>query len=525
MARIASPHRLRADLGARLVLALLACGTGACNEIADGSLTLVIDQTDLALDPLADPRVTRLALYDDDTGDSLGDAPLRLGGRTRLTAVAPGTRNLRLEALSATNQVLAAARAFDVRLASGRSQEIPLHLRKPLVYVGGGAEIQVSDSAASGIETGALDPIPLAGVRAMATTRGGELLVAALEDASGYSLVWIDTATHTERGRAPLGAPVRSIFVHPLDRYAVVLQTLNDIALVVDLPALVTGTNLESAFRPVSVPRPHSAAFDEDDDLWVISATPANCDTPGLKPGQLLHIDREGNQREAPVALPSLASDIGLNPVTGRPLVALACAGKLMELQDRAFVEVAAIRGLGDVVIDGSTLFTVGWEPPTEPDFLPGVVSVLDLKQPGGGRQVVFPIESVPLTLGEQDSHGNYKYLYIEAVSLAPRAVSVTSHGGRVAFLHTITYSLVTDLNDPVTGLPLCAEFAISLVEQGLTLVDVETGQIVWTRPTSFDNQCLCDRVNRGVCIQDLEASLDGPAYTPTALTILTGGK
>ena len=108
---------------------------------------------------------------------------------------------------------------------------------------------------------------------------------------------------------------------------------------------------------------------------------------------------------------------------------------------------------------------------------------------------------------------------------LATAAVSVTSHGGRVAFLHTITYNLVTDLNDQATGLPVCNELVISLVEQGLTLVDLETGQIVWTRPTGYDNQCTCDRVNKGVCIVGLDDELDGPAYTPTALTILTGGK
>jgi hypothetical protein len=509
-----------------LVLVIGVCGVGACNDLADGSITLVIDKTDLALDPLADPEVTRLALYDDETGDNLGDAPLHLGGRTRLTAIAPGTRSLRLEALSATNQVLAAARAFDVEFESGRSAEVPLHLRKPLAYVGGGTEVQVTNSAASGLEAGRFDPILQSGVRALATTRGGDLLVVAQEDQGGYNLIWRDTATHAEVGRAPLGARVRAIVVHPHDRYLALLQTWNDAIVLVDTAALISGESVESAFRPLSVARPHSLTFDEDDNLWVVSSTPAACDPPVLNPGQLLHLDLDGNQIETPARLPDLASDIGRNPVTGRPLIGLACQGKVVELQqDGRWTDVASVRGLGDVVIDDNTLYAVGWEPPTSPDFLPGVVSVLDLRAAGTTRQVVFPIDSIPLTLGEQDGHGNYKYLYISAVRLAPRAVSVTSHGGRVAFLHTITYNLVTDLNDPATGFPVCNELVISLIEEGVTLVDLETGQIVWRRPTAYDNRCSCDRIDRGTCIENLDAELDGPPYTPTALTILTGAK
>jgi hypothetical protein len=531
MARIALSHRLPANLGALLALALFVLGPGGCNGTGNGSLTLVIDQTALALDPLADarvPQVTRLALYDDDTGSGLGEVPLQVGERTRLTAVAPGTRNLRLEGLSPTNQVLAAARAFDVDLATGRSQEVPLHLRKPLVYVGGGPQIQVTDSSASSLGTGAVSAIQLGGIDAMTTTRAGDLLVAALGGSTGYSLVWIDTASHAERGRIPLSGPVRSMVVHHHDQFIVALQTLNDTVILVDVAALVAGTNVDAAFHPVSVSRPLGATFDENDNLWVISANPATCSTPLAPPGQLLHLDRSGNQLEAPVALPALGSDVGLNPVSGRPLVTLGCAGKVVELQGSTFADVAAVQGLGDAAIDGSTLYAVGWQPATESGGLSGVVSVLDLQQGAGSRQVVFPIKPQALSLGETDSHGNAKFMYISAVSLAPRAVSVTSQGGRVAFLHTVNYNLVTDMHDQATGLTLCKELVISLIEQGVTLVDLETGQIVWTKPTTYDNACTCDRSPygpNGVCIQGLNEALDGPAYTPTSLTILTGSR
>jgi hypothetical protein len=527
MAMFASSPRLRADLRALLVLAL-AIGAGACDQLSEGSVTLVVDQTAVTLDPLLDGRVTRLGLYDDDTGAGLGDSALNLGGRTRLSALAPGVRNLRLEALSGTSQVLAAARAFDVQLTEGSSRDITLHLRKPLTYVGGGADIQVTDTSLQVTDTTTgnstndrLDSIPLSGIKAMAATRGGELLVAAMEDAGGTNLVWIDTATHVERGRAPLGAPVRSILVHPHDRYIALLQTLNDAVLLIGVDDLLDGTNLEGAFRPVQVARPQAVAFDENDNLWIISSTPAGCDNPSINPGQLLHLDLNGNQLSAPVPLPNAAGDIGLNPVNHNPLVALSCIGRIVELRDGAFFQIAAVKGLGDVVLDGTTLYAVGWDSPTAPDYLPGVISVLDLQKEGQGaiRDVQFQIQSIPLTTGEQDAHGNYKYLYVSAVSLAPRAVTVTSHGGRVAFLHTITYSLTTDLAGR------CNSLVISLVEQGLTLVDVETGTIVWTRPTGYDNQCACDETAIGTCITNLDADLDGPAYTPTALTLLTGGK
>jgi hypothetical protein len=527
MARFVTPRSPRAALGALLVLGIATACAGGCDDWVDGSVTLVLDQPEVPLDPLLDQRVTRLSLVDDDTGAILGDAPLNasnLSGRTKLAALATGARNLRLEALSATSQVLAAARAFDIGLEQGSTHDVTMHLRKPLAYVGGGQWIQVTDTAASGLSFAPLDPVPLGGVKTMATTRGGELLLATIEELGLTSLVWVDTATHVERGRLPLGAPVRTIVIHPHDRYVVLLQTLSDTALLIRLKDLLEGTNLENAIRPFNVARPHSATFDQDDSLWVISSTPANCDAPSLNPGVLLHVDLDGNQLDAPVPLLSQASDIGINPLTRSPLVGLPCIGKVIELKAGVFADVAAVRGLGDVVLDGTSLYAVGWEPPTDPEYLPGVVSVLDLAREGepATREVRFPIESIPLTLGEQDSFGNEKYLYISAMSLTPRNVTVTAHGGRVAFLHTLNYRLTTDRH---TGSPTCTELQISLAEQGITLVDVESGAIVWKRPTGYDISCICDRVNIGSCITGLNEGLVDPAYTPTSLTLLTGGK
>jgi hypothetical protein len=92
----------------------------------------------------------------------------------------------------------------------------------------------------------------------------------------------------------------------------------------------------------------------------------------------------------------------------------------------------------------------------------------------------------------------------------------------RATFIHEITYHVVTDINSGVPGTG-CDALTIDVVERGVSLVDLEAAQLVYSSPTDYRVACDCDGRPLGPsgnCFENL-----GPGDPPTAVTVLMGAE
>jgi hypothetical protein len=506
-------HRrgLQLHPGGLLALALAGMALACSGEGGEGALTFTLDQPAGKLDPLLDPRLARLALYDDATGDTFGVIPFRVDERLELAAIAAGTHDFRLEGLSSSGQLLSVARAFDVVVSQSAAAQATLHLRKPLAYLAADSRILAFDTAATPGSNEVIDPILLGGATGLAATRAGDLLLATIDEGGGSAVVWLDTGSHTEGGRLPLVAHATGVLVDPRDRYAAILHRADEMISILDLARLRTGAG-DAALSTIDAPSPVRATFDANGGLWVVSTNTTRCDVPQANPGVLLHLDVRGApvNGEAPIALPAITGDVAVHPLNGHPVLALPCQNLVAELAPEGAIQLAGVQKVSDIVIDGTTLFAVG---PVPGGADAGQVVTLDLAT-GLTREVRFPIEPMPIRTGATDAHLNPYYIDVPATALQAADLVVSPRGARAAFIHQITYYMVTDIQYR------CSNLVINIVEHGYSIVDLEAAQLISTTPTDYEVDCVCDGQPQGNCIS---GTVDPAAYRPKATTILMG--
>ena len=123
------------------LLALPLCALGGCG--GQGSVTFEL-RLPAQASPLTDPRRDSVTITDEITGQPLGARASVRGaagevpvGELPIGTIRVGTYDVRMT-VTGGGQLIGLARTPKVRIASGSSQRVVLHLRKPLAMFGAG---------------------------------------------------------------------------------------------------------------------------------------------------------------------------------------------------------------------------------------------------------------------------------------------------------------------------------------------------------------------------------------------------
>lgn len=132
---LGSPPVRAPELPARLPLLVALLGLLGCAQ--KGSVTFVVTApADDVLSPFADPRRDQVALFDERTGDAIGQSVSTMspeGQRLTLGDVPIGDYDVRLSVTGGA-QLLGLARAPGVEVPPGATRQVTLRVRKPLAF-------------------------------------------------------------------------------------------------------------------------------------------------------------------------------------------------------------------------------------------------------------------------------------------------------------------------------------------------------------------------------------------------------
>ena len=230
--QMTSARRILWSAAGLLLAALLA---SACGE--GGRLIIDLERPSHALDPIADPRLSKFSLRITVGGrptvhDAFrnGDAELFLGD------VPVGSPfDLRLSGTSATGLMLGLGLVHDVLVSDGSQDTmVAVKFRKPLGYVAGLGRVGVLDAAAASSTSLELAPLPVSGATAVAATPNGVLVLVVHNN----TLVPIRTLDHSKLAAVPLAGSGDHVAVSPDSRYAVISHRSTLTLGVVDLQEL-----------------------------------------------------------------------------------------------------------------------------------------------------------------------------------------------------------------------------------------------------------------------------------------------
>ena len=501
--QMTSARRILWSAAGLLLAALLA---SACGE--GGRLIIDLERPSHALDPIADPRLSKFSLRITVGGrptvhDAFrnGDAELFLGD------VPVGSPfDLRLSGTSATGLMLGLGLVQDVLISDGRQDTVvAVKFRKPLGYVAGQSSVQVLDTAAASSATLELQPLALGGGRAVVATPNGVLVLVL----SGNTLVPLRTLDHVKLSPVPLAGSGDHVAVSPDSRYAVICHKSSRKLGVVDLLEVLKGKATETTLSLGGTPsrvvfgKNHTTATLLVDGL-------ERGDTCGSKHGRLVEINLAARTYTPPVSLGRPVADVALDPRDGALLAALTCDKKLRRVAPNKIIQDVAAPTSYDIAINDRNIVLLGRAAGAK---VQGQAMLFDLAGSGvtglgtpQSKTFSFP----PLAIGfkSQGSAGYFTWAS-EPKAFKFYDLSISPDSQRAIALFQVDYQ--SDMQGSCT-------YRAKVRGTGYMLLDLATGVVLVHRFTSlvFDKcyaNCLVNPSNQylttlGVCTAEFKRVL-----------------
>ena len=493
------------------VLGLVACGDPGGVQLRlelpdDPALDPLVQVAELRLTARAGGEVVHTATVEDPVRGApldFGDVPVADGVEFELRGVAPSGR------------VVAYGRAAAVDVGAEEVVEVPVRVRRPFVYLGGGdqllaidATLEPGEAYATTIDVGG----PVSG--AEVTADGADVVVA-----TETALRLVSTATHARAGEeVALPGPTVDLAVSADGAWAATSHVTPEPGVsIVDLAALRAGAPADAVFVPGI--RPGQIAI-AGETLWVLEEPLDNLFCQGTSSLVAIPLADPG-AASAPVPLPRASSHLTADPATGAALVSVGCEGMVVRIAGPGapLEDFLTLDGLSAVGVDGGTLWAAGHVDGEDAHLLVAHVPL------GGGATTVLALpnteeRAVAVQLEEAGQSGQ---IGLTADLHSAFAISVLPDGEHVAILDAAVY-IGQASGDAGGGQPIIPMMQMVTYEYQLVQLDTGLGaqrmrtscSITW-EPGALLDDFVCGRAPG----QD-EAPV---TFQPRGLTAIFGGR